>query len=256
MLVLSFLLHAACVFIFQATFPRSKEVASAPATVYALLPGSLEAARIAPMLAASDPALFSSTKIFGHDVWKLPETAYVSSFDEETPTARASASSAPSQFLPPASGTAPVAVDGAPFRSRRRPGSHLFPPRCGSAAHWSGGRGLLRRTLTLPRWPSCHGRDLPRRSFSIAVSPDGLPMHLFPQRSSGNENLDRAALQYLAGGRFAAAPSEREARLGNGHIRLGRRHKAGQPAMIRVNLDGTGLSIFAGFSCRNFEPFG
>ena len=75
MLVLSFFLHAACMFIFHATFPRSEGSRERSVAVYHLLPGSPEAAKVAPMLAASDPALFSSTKIFGHNVWKLPENS-------------------------------------------------------------------------------------------------------------------------------------------------------------------------------------
>ena len=43
--------------------------------------------------------------------------------------------------------------------------------------------------------------------FLVAVSTDGLPLHFFPQHSSGDENLDRAALRYLAGCRFAPASS-------------------------------------------------
>ena len=85
MLVLSFLLHAACLFIFQATLPRSESSREHSAVAYALLPNSPEAAKIGPMLAASDPALFSTTKIIGQKAWKLPETAYVASFDEEVP---------------------------------------------------------------------------------------------------------------------------------------------------------------------------
>lgn len=209
MLVLSFLLHAACVLIFQATFPRSQGSRERSATVYALLPGSLEAARIAPVLAASDPALFSSTKIFGHDVWKLPETAYVSSFDEETPMLAPLPAPPASQFLPPASGTAPVAATA----SVSKPAPPREPP-VPTAVRFGG--ALARRGWTPPQnFDFATLAVLPRQGlapaeFLIAVSPDGLPMHLFPQRSSGNEILDRAALQYLAGGRFAAAPSELE----------------------------------------------
>ncbi len=209
MLVLSFFLHAACIFIFQATFPRSEGSRERSATVYALLPGSPEAAKIAPMLAASDPALFSSTKIFGRNVWKLPETAYVSSFDEETPVLAPLPAPPPSQFLPPASGTAPVAA--AAFVPKPAPPREPPVP---TAVRFGG--ALERRAWTPPQnFDFATVAVLPRQGlapaeFLVAVSPDGLPMHLFPQRSSGNENLDRAALQYLAGCRFAAAPSELE----------------------------------------------
>ena len=208
MLVLSFFLHAACMFIFHATFPRSEGSRERSAAVYHLLPGSPEAAKIAPMLAASDPALFSSTKIFGHNVWKLPETAYVASFDEEVPALAPLPAPLPSQFLPPDSGTAPVAA--AAFVPKAPPREPAVP----TAVRFGG--DLERRAWTPPQnFDFSALAVLPRQGlapaeFLVAVSPDGLPMHLFPQRSSGNENLDRAALQYLAGCRFAAAPSERE----------------------------------------------
>ena len=209
MLVLSFFLHAACMFIFQATFPRSEGSRERSAAVYHLLPGSPEAAKIAPMLAASDPALFSSTKIFGRNVWKLPKTAYVASFDEEIPALAPLPAPPPSQFLPPASGTAPVGV--AALAPKAPPSREPPVP---TTVRFGG--ELERRAWTPPQnFDFAALAVLPRQGlapaeFLVAVSPDGLPMHFFPQRSSGNENLDRAALQYLAGCRFAAAPSEHE----------------------------------------------
>ena len=115
----------------------------------------------------------------------------------------------PSQFLPPASGTAPVAA--AAFVPKPAPPREPPVP---TAVRFGG--ALERRAWTPPQnFDFATVAVLPRQGlapaeFLVAVSPDGLPMHLFPQRSSGNENLDRAALQYLAGCRFAAAPSELE----------------------------------------------
>ena len=209
MLVLSFFLHAACMFIFHASSPRSEGSRERSATVYSLLPRSAEAAKIAPMLAASDPALFSSTEIFGRNVSKLPETAYVARFDEEVPALAPLPAPPPSQFLPPAFGTARVAV--AAFVAKAPPPREPPVP---TAVRFGG--ALERRAWTPPQnFDFAALAVLPRQGlapaeFLVAVSPDGLPMHLFPQRSSGNENLDRAALQYLASCRFAPAPSERE----------------------------------------------
>jgi hypothetical protein len=209
MLVLSFFLHAGCLFIFHATFPSSEASRERSATVYSLLPGSAEAARIEPMLAASDPALFSSTKVFGRNVWKLPRTAYVASFDEEVPALTTLPAPLPSQFLPPDSGTTPVSV--ATVVARTPPAREPSVP---TAVRFGG--SLERRAWTPPQNLDFATLGiLPRQGlmpaeFLIAVSPDGLPMHLFPQRSSGDENLDRTALKYLAGCRFEAAPSDRE----------------------------------------------
>ncbi len=200
MLVLSFFLHAACMFIFHATFPRSEGSRERSAAVYHILPGSPEAAKVAPMLAASDPALFSSTKIFGRNVWKLPETAYVASFDKEVPALAPLPAPLPSQFLPPDSGTAPVALAAFVPKAPREP---AVP----TAVRFGG--DLEGRAWTPPQnFDFSALAVLPRQGpapaeFLVAVSPDGLPMH-----------LDRAALQYLADCRFAAAPSERESAWG------------------------------------------
>jgi hypothetical protein len=210
MLVLSFFLHAACMFIFHATFPSSQGSRERSVAVYNLLPDSPEGARIGPMLAASDPALFSSTKVFGRNVWKLPQTAYVASFDEEVPSLATLPAPLPSQFLPPDSGTTPVSAGAVLARTSPSP-----EPAVPTAVRFGGsleGRG----------WTSPQNFDfaalgvLPRQGllpaeFLVAVSPEGIPMHLFPQGSSGDENLDRAALKYLAGCRFAEAPAERDA---------------------------------------------
>ena len=93
MLVVSFLLHAASLFIFQATFPRSEGSRERSAMIYYLLPGSPEAVRIAPMLAASDPALFSSAKIFGREAWKLPKTTLRCELRQGEPRSRSLAGS-------------------------------------------------------------------------------------------------------------------------------------------------------------------
>ncbi|MGA7392456.1 MAG: hypothetical protein WBL40_18735 [Terrimicrobiaceae bacterium] len=207
MLVVSFLLHAASLFIFQATVPRSEGSRERSAMIYYLLPGSPEAVRIAPMLAASDPALFSSAKIFGHEAWKLPKTPYVASFEKESPALAPLPAPPLSQFLPPDPGGAPVAA--AAFDPK--PSPHL--PAVATTVRFGG--TLEGRTWTPPQGVdisallAAPGQVLAPAEFLVAVSPDGLPVHFFPQRSSGNENLDRAALRYLAGCRFAVPPAER-----------------------------------------------
>jgi hypothetical protein len=207
MLILSFLLHAASLFVFQATFPRSEGSRERSAMIYYVLPGSPEAVRIAPMLAASDPALFSSAKTFGREAWKLPKTTYIASFDKESPALAPLPAPPLSEFLPPEPGPAPVAATA----FVPKPSPHL--PAAPTAVRFGG--ALEGRSWTPPQdvdvsaLLAAPGPVLAPAEFLVAVSPDGLPVHLFPQRSSGNENLDHAALQYLAGCRFAALPSER-----------------------------------------------
>lgn len=208
MLLVSFLLHAASLFIFQATFPRSEGSRERFAVAYHLLPGSPDEARIAPMLAASDPALFSSAKIFGRDAWKLPKTPYTASFDEGIPGLAPLPAPPLSQFLPPEPGTAPIAAAAfVPKPSLRYP---AVPTAVRFAGDLEGRSWSPPQNLDVSALPVLSRQVLAPAEFLVAVSPDGVLMHLFLQRSSGNENLDRAALRYLAGCRFATAPSERE----------------------------------------------
>jgi outer membrane biosynthesis protein TonB len=208
MLILSFLLHLGSLFVFQATIPRSDGRPERDASVNYILSGSSEAAKLAPILAASDPALFSPAQVFGPDVWNLPETTYVASFDEEAPALKPLPSPTLTQFRPDA-GTAPVTVATiAPkVSSVRQPA----PP---TTVRFAG--TLEGRAWTPPvDFQFSHVSASTRQGrapaeFLMAVSPEGLPLHFFLEQSSGDENLDRAALQYLAGCRFEAAPSQPE----------------------------------------------
>ena len=133
----------------------------------------------------------------------------VASFDEETPELKPLPRPGPSEFLPPDPGTAPVTV--ATIVPKASPVSQPAPP---TTLQFGG--GLEKRAWTPPEgFKFSDVRALTQQGrapaeFLVAVSPDGRPLHFFPQQSSGDENLDRAAIRYLAGGRFAPAPSETE----------------------------------------------
>ena len=208
MLMLSFVLHATSMFLFQASFPRANGSAERIASVTYILPASPEAAKLAPILAASDPALFSSADV-GPNVWNLPKTAYVASFDEEIPDLKPLPPPGPSEFLPPDSGPAPVTL--ATIVPKATPVPQPAPP---TIVQFGG--GLEKRGWTPPEGfkfsdvTALTKQGRAPAEFLVAVSPDGLPLHFFPQYSSGDENLDRAALRYLAGCRFERAPSESE----------------------------------------------
>ena len=208
MLVLSFALHAAGIFLFQSSFSRANGSAERIASVTYILPDSPEAARLAPILAGSDPALFSSADV-EPSVWNLPKTAYVASFDEETPELKPLPLPGPSEFRPPDPGTAPVTI--ATIVPKATP-----VPQPAPLTTVEFGGGLEKRAPTPPEgFKFSDVRALTQQGrapaeFLVAVSPEGLPLHFFPQQSSGDENLDRAGLRYLAGCRFAPAPSETE----------------------------------------------
>ncbi len=207
MLVVSAGLHVAGVAVFQVVHPRARVSPQRSAGVYSLAPGSAGAVRLAPLLAASDPALFSPAHISGRNVWKLPETTYTASFDSSPPALLAAPPAAPAPLLPPVSSGGPVSKDYAVSRAsgQRQPG---YPTTV------TFGPALKGRTVTAPEGfsfavvPADGLKSLAPAEFLLAVSPEGRPLYFFPRKTSGSEVLDRAALRYLAGARFSAADTE------------------------------------------------
>lgn len=208
MIVLSLILHTACVLVFQVAYPRPHRSPQRSAEVLFLQPGSPMAERIAPLLAASDPALFSPGHVPGGDVAKLPDTAYVPSFDSERPALNRLDDPPPQPELPALAAEGPVSV----------PLTIPNPPKMRASGLPTTVRfdgDLANRSFVPPKdvvFTSATVRGLAPAVFLVAVSPEGLPLHVFPllRQPSGNEILDRAALRYLAAGRFAADPERRE----------------------------------------------
>lgn len=211
MILLSLGLHVAGVAVFQVAYPRSHASPERSAEVYFLKPGSAEAAKIAPLLAASDPALFSPGVITGRDAWKLPETAYAANFDTDQPILDPLPAETPGSFLPDTASTGPVTSNVAALgeTKKRAPG---LP----TVLRLEG--GLKGRAITPPAnlpFASTRTKEMPPTTFLLAVSPDGLPLHIFPlhvfsRQTSGNEDLDQTALRYLAASRFSPDPATTE----------------------------------------------
>lgn len=206
-LVVSFLLHVAGIAIFQVSYPRSHANSERSAEVYFLRAGSPEAARLAPMLAASDPALFSPGIVSARDAWDVPETVYVANFDAEKPSLDALPPRSPGSSLPATTATGPVtAASGvAQPKKSRQPGLPTTVRLEGA---------LKGRTFTAPQgqaFSSALVKDMNPTSFLVAVSPEGLPMHIFPmssQKATANDALAQSALRYLAASRFSPSPGE------------------------------------------------
>lgn len=201
MLVLSFFLHTACVLLFSVTYPRSTGRAAKNAEVFFLKPGSPEAAQLAPLLEACDPALFSPGQVFGRHVWKLPATAYIPSFDLKTPSLEPLSPTPTEPMMSPVSETEFVGIK-EPRVVKKEPGLPTTV-RLGEA--------LAGREFTPPKDITfvAPRQGLAPTRFLLAVSPEGQPLHIIPLPDdvSGSEALDKAALRYLAATRFAADPS-------------------------------------------------
>lgn len=212
MILLAFVLHIGGLALFQGAYPRAKPNREQSAQVYFLRPGSPEAARVMPLIDASDPALFSPGRVWGRDIWKLPETGYIASFDVAAPALESVPNIPPADILPPVSSVKPVAVEPGPSVPAK-----VFPGKA-TVLHLDG--DLQDRAVIPPdniRFSALPRQNLTPSEYLVAVSPEGKPMHifpLFPFNSSGNEALDRTALRYLAKCQFAPAPEATEAAWG------------------------------------------
>lgn len=210
-IVLALVLHIAGFMVFRVAYPRSHGSPERSAEVYFLQPGSQAAIRLAPILAASDPALFSPGELSERGAWTLPESPYVANFDIDRPSLDQMPAGSLSSSLPPTITPGPVALprEKTSSKTTRAPG---LP----TAIRLEG--SLQDRSITPPseaKFASTLTREMTPTSFLVAVSPDGLPLHIFPMHilsrsASGHEILDQDALRYLAGSRFSPAPNTTE----------------------------------------------
>jgi len=195
MIVVAFLLHAACIMVFQITDVRAPRRADRSAQVYFLRTDSTEAGGIRALLDASDPSLFSPEQRGEREAWRSPETAYTASYEANPP------SLAP---LPAAQlKTPPLAI--APLS--REMGPPKFPPQAGLPTEVRFSGDLARRAFTPPdKFEFLAPTKIVLRPIEVlvGVAADGRVIHIAPlEESSGNEILDRCAIEYLARGRFA-----------------------------------------------------
>ena len=190
-LFVSFLLHGVCVLIFQITYPHSQSTPLRTAEVYFLRADSPEARSMAPLLAASDPALFSPAQFRTGEPGD--EISYVASFDARSP----SLESAPS--VPPSPATFPGPASREVKTRIGAPEGTVLPTKVQL-------EGLLAgRQLTPP--PDvpflAAGRDFAPAEFLVAVSPEGQILHVFQQIPSKDDVLDNSALLYLKKARLS-----------------------------------------------------
>lgn len=196
LLLLSFVLHASCVLIFQIYYPRSQAPALRSAQVYFLQPGSPEAKALEPLLQAADPALFSPAEPFGPNMVRLPGSEYIPSFaDQETALAPLPVEMGTTHSVPP-----PLRMDGA----LAAPAAPALP---GLPTTVRLGGALAGRKLTAPEnfIFTAPFQSISPVEFLVEVSPDGQPRHvipIYPSGGSGIETIDRSALAYLLQSKF------------------------------------------------------
>ncbi len=195
MMIVSVLLHGVGLMVFQLKPPAEPVSTRRSASVFFLSPTAADTGKILPMIASADPALFSAATSEDRDIWLLPSSDYSPSFDGLRPEF----ASLPAE-------------------------PHADPPSLLSFdAVRAGDRGTkkyLEQKAPLPTKIVLEGdhagmefemapgisfaaperKNLFPLEFLIASGPDGRLLHAFPLVSSGDEQIDRAALRGLMGG--------------------------------------------------------
>jgi hypothetical protein len=204
MVVVSFFAHAAGLAVFQLKPPAEPAVPRRSAGVFVLAPWSEDAAKVTPMIAAADPALFSASASEDRDIWLLPSTDYPPSFDSLRP------SLAPLPTEPP---QVTSFTSSAPVSSERR--SRPIPkaePTLPTRIEWTGAlRDFSFEPAPGVAFAAPARQNLLPLEFLVAVGPHGKLLHAFPLGSSGNERIDRDALRSLLGGHLSAGSRSLEA---------------------------------------------
>lgn len=195
-------LHFASFFLFQISYPAVQARPLRTAEAYFLSPQSPAAAKLAPLIGASDPALFSPSQSSGRPNWDLSEAGYTASFDETKPQFAEWPETAGDEARPQFWKPQPVnAGAGARPEAKSAPGANTVIRLGGE---------LAERSFESSSSPVYHA--LPKQSlkpvqFLVAVSPEGRALHVFRLiQSSGNEQLDKTASQALLQGKFSPGP--------------------------------------------------
>lgn len=202
MMIVSVLLHGAGLFVFQLKPPSEPASTRRTASVFFLSPTASDTGKILPVIASADPALFSATVSEDPDIWRLPTSDYSPSFDGMRP-----------EFLSPPADNQPVPATllsfgsvkaGSPQNKRQPVISRSLP----SKIVLEGGHaGMDFEMAPGTSFAAPERKNLFPMEFLIASGPDGRVLHAFPLVSSGDEQVDRAALRALVGGHIKNAPA-------------------------------------------------
>lgn len=194
------LLHAAIFFLFSVKHPAPRSAATNPARFYFLPSSSHEYSRIESALHSSDPALFAPGRGL-RDPGDLPSATYTPQYAK----AATAWDEPPLQIQKPRDDRifqGPVRI---PLKKPTRPDSRPTPSTRLHASPEIAHR--IPSDPAMPKFQILAGTSPQPATFLIALSPHGKVVHAFTDKSSGDDNLDRAALAFL--GKLEFSPSQK-----------------------------------------------
>lgn len=213
MVVLAALAHGAIFFLFAVRQPTPRAGGPNPAQVYFLPPGSATQIQLAALLSSADPALFAPGR--GLPAEAPMESVYTPQYLEgsvdfaqppkPTPVAPESKTFQGAVEIPRRTSATPQNRSPSPTRLRAStPIASRLPADLPAT-------GFQTRSPEIPP-PAC---------FLIALSPEGDLRHVVTDRSTGEADLDKAAIQFLRGISFLPVDS-RETQWGFVEFQWGR----------------------------------
>jgi TonB family protein len=184
------LLHAAIFFLFSVKHPPSKSSGTNPARLYFLPSNNPEYSRIESALYSSDPALFAPKRGLPPQE-ELPNATYTPQYAKATiawdePPLRTRTPNTDRVFKGPiriSPKKSPLPLKSSPRATRIRASEEI--------------NARLPEVPALPKFQSHSTRTPETATWMIAISPDGSVLHSIPDKSSGDLELDRAALAFL-----------------------------------------------------------
>ena len=207
-ILVALLLHAGAYLLLRVSYPPATPARISEATLYVLLPGSPEARRLEPFLAAADPALFAAEEAHGVPMPPPPKPAYEPSYAAAKPQLVPLPDNE-ARVLPPLIrefGPVPVPEANAPSRISAAPAAETQIAFSDSLAARAPQDWPKKNFVARP------GDRLAAASFLIAVAPDGRVLQVFrTPESSGDDNkpLADAASQYLMNLWFRRGPDSK-----------------------------------------------
>lgn len=213
MVVVAALAHGAVFFLFAVRQPAPRAGGPNPAQVYFLAPGSAAQLQLLALLNSMDPALFAPGR---GSPTELPiEAVYTPKYLEGSVDF---AMPPEMERVPLEAGSFHGAVVISPRSGRGKTEVLPSPTRLQVSASLA---GRLPGELPVMNFQTGLREIPPAACFLVALSPEGVLRHVVTDRSTGEADLDRAAIDYLRGVSFR--PDEaRETRWGFVEFQWGR----------------------------------
>ncbi len=205
-ILLAAIIQGATIALFSISYKTPSEIQPDSPQIYFLPPDSAAAHKIAPWLAANDPAVFSPQYDTRDAIPSPPPLKYRPSYEEPPPPLRPLPKESMLPLEPPA---LPQMANVLRKKANRSPAPiNTAPAISETQVHWQD--DLAKRSLltNLSRPNPSRNSALQPTLYEVAVSPEGIPMHCVLLESSGDPASDEAGSIWIQAQRFQPGDQE------------------------------------------------